>query len=297
MNQQQLEKMQTGKGFIAALDQSGGSTPKALRLYGVDESAYQSEEEMFELVHTMRTRIIKSPAFNGDSILAAILFKRTMNSKIDGKYTADYLWEDLGIVPLLKVDEGLAEEKDGVQLMKEMKNLDELLVQAKERRIFGTKMRSVIKENNPEGIKANIHQQFDYAKKIIAAGLVPIVEPEVDIHAEDKAAIEAAVHDALKAELEQLDSDAKLMFKLTLPEEKDRYLDLLAFDQVVRIVVLSGGYSREEANRRLKDNKELIASFSRALSEGLNVNQTDDEFDAMLKDTIAAIYDASVNKN
>ncbi|MDY2986712.1 MAG: fructose bisphosphate aldolase [Peptoniphilus sp.] len=297
MNQNQLEQMKSKDGFIAALDQSGGSTPKALRLYGIEESSYNSEEEMFELVHEMRTRIIKSPAFNGEKILATILFKRTMNSKIDGVYTADYLWNELGIVPILKIDEGLDEEKDGVQLMKEMKGLDELLENAKERAIFGTKMRSVIKELNVEGIKAVVAQQFEYAKKIMAAGFVPIIEPEVDIHSEKKAEIEQVLHDELKAQLEVLDSDSRLMFKLTLPEKNDLYEDLYDFEQVVRIVVLSGGYSREESNARLKANHRLIASFSRALSEGLRADQTDEEFDNMLQASIDSIFDASVNKN
>lgn len=297
MNQKQLEQMRLKDGFIAALDQSGGSTPKALKLYGISEDAYSTEEEMFELVHEMRTRIIKSPAFNGDKILATILFQRTMNSKIDDLYTADYLWEKLSIVPILKVDEGLAEEKNGVQLMKEMKNLDALLENAKERSIFGTKMRSVIKELNEEGIKEVVAQQFEYAKKIMANGLVPIIEPEVDIHSEKKAEIEKVLHDELKSQLEKLDENANLMFKLTLPEEADLYLDLYDFNQVVRIVVLSGGYSREESNERLKKNHKLIASFSRALSEGLRADQTDAEFDAMLQESIDSIFDASVNKN
>lgn len=297
MNQKQLEQMKSKDGFIAALDQSGGSTPKALKLYGIEENSYNSEEEMFELVHQMRTRIIKSPAFNGEKILATILFQKTMNSKIDDMYTADYLWEKLGIIPILKVDEGLAEEKDGVQLMKEMKNLDALLENANERSIFGTKMRSVIKELNKDGIKAVVAQQFEYAKKIMAAGLVPIIEPEVDIHSEKKSEIEKVLHDELKAHLEKLDKDARLMFKLTLPEENNLYEDLYDFEQVVRIVVLSGGYSREESNARLKKNNRLIASFSRALSEGLNANQTEEEFDKMLQNSIDSIFDASVNKN
>lgn len=296
MNKEQFERMKNGKGFIAALDQSGGSTPKALLNYGVTEDAYSNEEEMFEQVHEMRKRIIKDKAFTSDRILAAILFKVTMNSKIDGKFTADYLWEEKGIVPILKVDEGLDVEKDGVQLMKPFKHIDELLANAKERNIFGTKMRSVVKELNEESIKKVVEQQFDYAKKISAAGFVPIIEPEVDIHAKDKAEIEEVLKKYLVEELKKLDKDTYVMFKLTLPEKENLYEDLYDFDQTVRIVALSGGYSREEANEKLRKNRGVIASYSRALTEGLNVNQTAEEFTKMLDDSIEKNYSASVEK-
>lgn len=296
MNKEQFERMKNGKGFIAALDQSGGSTPKALLNYGVTEDAYSNEEEMFDKVHEMRKRIIKDNAFTSDRILAAILFKVTMNSKIDGKYTADYLWEEKGIVPILKVDEGLDEEKDGAQLMKPFKHIDELLENAKERNIFGTKMRSVVKELNEESIKKVVEQQFDYAKKISNAGFVPIIEPEVDIHAKDKAEIEEVLKKYLVEELKKLDKETYVMFKLTLPEKENLYEDLYDFDQTVRVVALSGGYSREEANEKLRKNKGVIASYSRALTEGLNVNQTDEEFNKMLDDSIEKNYSASVEK-
>lgn len=296
MNKEQFERMKNGKGFIAALDQSGGSTPKALLNYGVTEDAYSNEEEMFEQVHEMRKRIIKDNAFTSDRILAAILFKVTMNSKIDGKFTGDYLWEEKGIVPILKVDEGLDVEKDGAQLMKPFKHIDELLANAKERNIFGTKMRSVVKELNEESIKKVVEQQFDYAKKISAAGFVPIIEPEVDIHAKDKAEIEDLLKKYLVEELKKLDKDTYVMFKLTLPEKENLYEDLYDFDQTVRIVALSGGYSRDEANEKLRKNRGVIASYSRALTEGLNVNQTAEEFTKMLDDSIEKNYSASVEK-
>ena len=296
MNKEQFERMKNGKGFIAALDQSGGSTPKALLNYGVTEDAYSNEEEMFDKVHEMRKRIIKDEAFTSDRILAAILFKVTMNSKIDGKFTGDYLWEEKGIVPILKVDEGLDVEKDGAQLMKPFKHIDELLVNAKERNIFGTKMRSVVKELNEESIKKVVEQQFDYAKKISAAGFVPIIEPEVDIHAKDKAEIEEVLKKYLVEELKKLDKDTYVMFKLTLPEKENLYEELYDFDQTVRVVALSGGYSRDDANEKLRKNKGVIASYSRALTEGLNVNQTDEEFTKMLDDSIEKNYSASVEK-
>ena len=296
MNKEQFERMKNGKGFIAALDQSGGSTPKALLNYGVTEDAYSNEEEMFEQVHEMRKRIIKDKAFTSDRILAAILFKVTMNSKIDGKFTGDYLWEEKGIVPILKVDEGLDVEKDGAQLMKPFKHIDELLENAKERNIFGTKMRSVVKELNEESIKKVVEQQFDYAKKISAAGFVPIIEPEVDIHAKDKAEIEEVLKKYLVEELKKLDKDTYVMFKLTLPEKENLYEDLYEFDQTVRIVALSGGYSRDDANEKLRKNRGVIASYSRALTEGLNVNQTAEEFTKMLDDSIEKNYSASVEK-
>ncbi len=296
MNKEKFERMKNGKGFIAALDQSGGSTPKALLNYGVTEDAYSNEEEMFDKVHEMRKRIIKDEAFTSDRILAAILFKVTMNSKIDGKFTGDYLWEEKGIVPILKVDEGLDEEKDGAQLMKPFKHIDELLANAKERNIFGTKMRSVVKELNEESIKKVVEQQFDYAKKISAAGFVPIIEPEVDIHAKDKAEIEEVLKKYLVEELKKLDKNTYVMFKLTLPEKENLYEDLYDFDQTVRVVALSGGYSRDDANEKLRKNKGVIASYSRALTEGLNVNQTDEEFTKMLDDSIKKNYSASVEK-
>lgn len=296
MNQKQLDKLRNNKGFIAALDQSGGSTPKALRLYGIGEDKYNSEEEMFDLVHKMRTRIIKSPSFSGEKILAAILFKITMNSKIDGKYTPDFLWEEKNVVPILKVDEGLAEEENGVKLMKEMKSLDELLENAKERNIFGTKMRSVIYSYNEEGIKAVVKQQFDYAKKIANAGFVPIIEPEVDIHAEEKEKIEKFLHEIMIEELKKLGEKTYVMFKVTLPEVPNLYDDFNDFPNVVRVVALSGGYSREESNRRLKENKRMVASFSRALTEGLQNDMTEEEFDRLLGESVESIYDASSNK-
>ncbi len=296
MNKKQLDKLKNNKGFIAALDQSGGSTPKALRLYGIGEDKYNTEEEMFDLVHKMRTRIIKSPSFDGDKILAAILFKITMNSKIDGKYTSDYLWEEKNVVPILKVDEGLAEEENGVQLMKEMKSLDELLENAKERNIFGTKMRSVIKSYDEDGIKAVVKQQFDYAKKIAGAGFVPIIEPEVDIHAEEKEKIENFLHEIMIEELKKLGEETYVMFKMTLPEVPNLYDDFNDFPNVVRVVALSGGYSREESNKKLKENKRMVASFSRALTEGLQNDMTEEEFDRLLGESVESIYDASSNK-
>lgn len=294
MNSEQLRRMAHDDGFIAALDQSGGSTPKALKLYGLGEDSYSNDEEMFNLVHEMRKRIITNKAFDKERILAAILFKVTMNSKIEGKYTADYLWEEKGIVPILKVDEGLAERNNSVSLMKPMKGLDELLENAKERNIFGTKMRSVIYEYNEEGIKDIVDQQFDYAMKIFGAGFVPIIEPEVDIHAKDKAKIEDCLNIYIIEALKTIPDDYKFIFKLTLPEEAGHYDDLLDYPQTVRIVALSGGYSRDVANEKLKANKNIIASFSRALAEGLNVNDSDEEFSEKLDKSIAAIYEASI---
>lgn len=294
MNSEQLRRMAHDDGFIAALDQSGGSTPKALKLYGLGEDSYSNDEEMFNLVHEMRKRIITNKAFDKERILAAILFKVTMNSKIEGKYTADYLWEEKGIVPILKVDEGLAERNNGVCLMKPMKGLDELLENARERNIFGTKMRSVIYEYNEEGIKDIVDQQFDYAMKIFGAGFVPIIEPEIDIHAQDKAKIEDCLNIYIIEALKTIPEDYKFIFKLTLPEEAGHYDDLLDYPQTVRIVALSGGYSRDVANEKLKANKNIIASFSRALAEGLNVNDSDEEFSEKLNKSIAAIYEASI---
>ena len=294
MNSEQLKRMQNDKGFIAALDQSGGSTPKALKLYGVNEDAYKNDEEMFGLVHEMRKRIITNPAFNRDRILGAILFKVTMNSKIGDKYTADYLWEDKGVVPILKVDEGLAEELNGVRLMKPMAHLDELLENARQRHIFGTKMRSVIYEYNEEGIKDVVDQQFDYAMRIFGAGFVPIIEPEVDIHAQDKAKIEEILNIYMVEALKDIPDDYRFIFKLTLPEEANHYDDLLDYPQTVRVVALSGGYSRDEANEKLKANNNVIASFSRALAQDLNVNDTEEEFTDKLDKSIETIYQASI---
>ena len=294
MNSEQLKRMQNNKGFVAALDQSGGSTPKALKLYGVNEDAYKNDEEMFGLVHEMRKRIITNPAFNRDRILGAILFKVTMNSKIGDKYTADYLWEDKGVVPILKVDEGLAEELNGVRLMKPMAHLDELLENARQRHIFGTKMRSVIYEYNEEGIKDVVDQQFDYAMRIFGAGFVPIIEPEVDIHAQDKAKIEEILNIYMVEALKDIPDDYRFIFKLTLPEEANHYDDLLDYPQTVRVVALSGGYSRDEANEKLKANNNVIASFSRALAQDLNVNDTEEEFTDKLDKSIETIYQASI---
>ena len=296
MNKEQLEKIKTGKGFIAALDQSGGSTPKALKDYGVTEDQYDSEDEMFNLVHDMRTRIVASPAFTSDKIVGAILFEQTMDRTVEGKHTGDYL-ADKGIVPFLKVDKGLAEQKDGVQLMKPMPELDSLLSRANERNIFGTKMRSNILELNKDGIDLVVKQQFDVAKQIIAAGLVPIIEPEVNINAENKADIEAYLADSILTELNKLNDDQLVMLKLTIPTNPNQYQTLINHQNVVRVVALSGGYSREAANNLLKANDGLIASFSRALINDLNVNQSDEEFDRILGETIDSIYDASVNKN
>lgn len=294
MNHEQMERIHSGKGFIAALDQSGGSTPKALRLYGISEESYANEEEMFDLIHAMRTRIIKSPAFTSEYILGAILFYNTMEKQIDGDYTADYLWKKKGIVPFLKVDLGLAKEENGVQLMKPIPNLDEMLTRANERHIFGTKMRSVVKEANPEGIRQIVEQQFEIGKQIIAAGLVPIIEPEVDIYSKEKEKSEQILKDEIVKQLAALDPEAKVMLKLSIPTVEDFYRDVMEDPHVVRIVALSGGYSREEANERLSRNHGLIASFSRALTEGLSVHQTDEAFNETLAASIRSIYEASI---
>ncbi len=290
---QQLEKTKTQDGFIAALDQSGGSTPKALLAYGVEESEYSGDDEMFAKVHEMRTRIITSPSFNGDRILGAILFENTMDRTIEGKGSALFLWENKQIVPFLKVDKGLADEADGVQLMKPIPGLDDLLARAKGNSVFGTKMRSVIKNDDAAGIAAIVTQQFDIGKQIIAAGLVPILEPEVDINSPTKAAAEATLRNELMAHINQLEPGQNIMLKLTLPEEENFYADCIAHSNVVRVVALSGGYSREEANRRLALNNSMVASFSRALSEGLSAKQSDDEFNGMLDSSIQSIFDAS----
>lgn len=292
MNDKRLNRMRTGKGFIAALDQSGGSTPKALKAYGIDESAYKNDEEMFYLVHEMRTRIITSPEFTSDNILGAILFEQTMDRYVDGRYTGDYLWDVKGILPFLKIDQGLADLNMGVQLMKEMPLLDTLLARAVERNIFGTKMRSVIKEANKEGIRAVVDQQFEIAKRVYEAGLIPIIEPEIDINIPDKQEAEAILKEELVRALGEY-SDILVMFKLTLPNEENLYEDLLKNEQVVRIVALSGGYSREVANHKLASNRGLIASFSRALVEGLNANQSEEEFNEMLGHSIDDIAKAS----
>lgn len=294
MMNEQLVRMHTGKGFIAALDQSGGSTPKALKLYGIDESQYHNDDEMFDLVHEMRTRIMTSPAFTSEHILAAILFENTMDRKVEGEYTADYLWLKKGILPILKVDKGLAELTHGVQLMKPIPDLDDLLKRAKERHIFGTKMRSVIKQADEEGIKAIVDQQFEVGLRIYAAGFVPILEPEVDIFAADKEKSEAILKREIKRHLSLLEDDVRVMFKLSIPSADGFYSDLMEDQHVVRVVALSGGYSRDEANERLSRNPGLIASFSRALSQGLNVNQTPAEFDQLLKTSIDSIYQASI---
>lgn len=292
MNKDMLKRIKEDDGFIAALDQSGGSTPKALLNYGVDKDAYNNDEEMFKLVHDMRTRIIKSPAFSGEKIIGAILFEITMDSKIDDMYTADYLWKEKNVVPFLKVDCGLAEVKNGVRLMKEIKDLDEKIKRANDRNVFGTKMRSVIDELNIDGIKENVRQQFEYAKRIADGGLVPIVEPEITITMDKKAEAEEVLRDALLEELKSW-GNQPLMFKLTLPEKENLYECLYENPNVIRIVALSGGYSREEANERLSKNHRVVASFSRALTEGLKAQMTDEEFDVHLKEAVDSIYEAS----
>ncbi|MGE4341670.1 MAG: fructose bisphosphate aldolase [Bacilli bacterium] len=294
MNKEQLKRMQSDLGFVAALDQSGGSTPKALASYGVFEDAYNGEEEMYARVHEMRTRIIKSPSFKKERILGAILFENTMDRKIDGKYSADFLWEVKGIVPFLKVDKGLADIVDGVQVMKPMPDLADLLVRANERHIFGTKMRSVIKAANQKGIERVVAQQFEIGRQIIAAGLVPIIEPEVDINIADKAEAEVILKAELKKHIALLSPDQKIMLKLTIPTVANFYADLMDLAPVVRVVALSGGYARELANELLAKNSGLIASFSRALAEGLSFQQTDAEFDATLAKTIEETYQASI---
>ncbi|QHE62959.1 fructose bisphosphate aldolase [Rossellomorea vietnamensis] len=296
MNKSQFDKMKNGEGFIAALDQSGGSTPKALAGYGVLEDSYSNEDEMFDKVHEMRTRIITSPSFSPDRILGVILFEQTMDREIEGKYTADYL-ADKGIVPFLKVDKGLAEEKNGVQLMKPIPDLDETLRRATERKIFGTKMRSVIHEPNTGGIKEVVDQQFDFGKRIIAAGLVPIIEPEVNIHSEQKEKSEAILCEEILKHLNELSEEENVMLKLSIPTKANAYKELVEHPRVVRVVALSGGYSRDEANAKLKENDGVIASFSRALAADLSADQTDKEFDAALKKAVDSIYEASVHKN
>lgn len=294
MNIKQLERIRTGKGFIAALDQSGGSTPKALLAYGINENSYSNDEEMYTLVHEMRTRIIKSSAFDSQYILGAILFENTIDRLVDGQYTADFLWEKKGIVPFLKVDQGLAGLEDGVQLMKPILGLSDLLKRANEHNIFGTKMRSVIKEANPAGIKKVVKQQFDIANQIVEAGLVPIIEPEVDIHSTDKVESEKRLKEEIIDQLSTLGKDVKIMLKLSIPTEDNFYSNLFEDPHVLRVVALSGGYTQVEANEKLARNHGLIASFSRALSQGLTADQTDDEFNALLSKSIQNIYEASI---
>ena len=293
LDEQQLEKINSHRGFIAALDQSGGSTPKALALYGIKEGVWSNEDEMFEIVHQMRTRMITSHAFNGERIIGAILFENTMDRDINGQPTANYLWNVKGVVPFLKVDKGLDAEKDGVQLMKPIPELPELLVKAKSKRIFGTKMRSVIKQANAAGVKNIVDQQFELAAQIIAAGLMPIVEPEIDIHCPEKAKAEELLKAAILEKLDQLPRGQRVMLKLTLPEQDNFYTDFVKHPKVLRVVALSGGYSRDEANNRLRRNRGVVASFSRALAEGLSAQQSAAEFNTTLDESIQSIFEAS----
>jgi fructose-bisphosphate aldolase class I len=293
MNNDMRAQMGSGKGFIAALDQSGGSTPKALRLYGVEENEYSGEEEMFTKVHEMRTRIVTSPSFNGDRILGAILFENTMDREIRGQGSAQYLWREKRVVPFLKVDKGLADEADGVQVMKPMPGLEELLERAKEAGVFGTKMRSVIKQADESGIARVVEQQFEIGLQIVEAGLVPIIEPEVDIHCPDKMAAEMMLEESIMSHLDELEDHQLVMLKLTLPDHDDLYERAVDHPNVLRVVALSGGYSRLRANNKLARNHGMIASFSRALSEGLNAKQSDEEFDDLLDESIQSIFDAS----
>jgi len=293
LNEQQLQKIKSHPGFIAALDQSGGSTPKALALYGIKEGAWSDEDEMFAIVHQMRARMITSPSFNGKRIIGAILFENTMDREINGQPSVNYLWNVKGVVPFLKVDKGLDAEKQGVQLMKPMPALVALLEKAKSKRIFGAKMRSFIKQANAEGIKEIVNQQFELAAQIIAAGLMPIVEPEVDIHCPEKANAEELLKAAILEKLNQLPQGQMVMLKLTLPEQDNFYADFVKHPKVLRVVALSGGYSRDEANKRLRRNHGVVASFSRALAEGLSAQQTNAEFNAVLDKSIQSIFDAS----
>jgi fructose-bisphosphate aldolase class I len=293
MNEEQLQKVREAPGFIAALDQSGGSSPKALALYGIPEDSWSGDDEMFDLIHQMRARIIKSPVFNGDRILGAILFEQTMDRQIDGLETGDFLWSKKNIVPFLKIDKGLAAEADGVQLMKPMPGLDDLLERGVARHMFGTKERSVIKLANPQGVDAIADQQFDVGAQVLRHGLVPILEPEVDIHSPEKAKAEELLKQALLSRLEQVPDGQQVMFKLTLPETDGFYSDLVKHPKVLRVVALSGGYSRDEANARLSRNPGVVASFSRALTEGLSAQQSDEEFDAALDAAISSIFAAS----
>ena len=294
MNNEMYEIMKNKLGFIAALDQSGGSSSKTLKAYGIEESEYSSEEEMFNLIHEMRKRVFTSKSFTNEHIIGAILFEKTMLSKVNDEFTADYLWNEKKIVSFLKVDKGLAEETNGVKLMKEIPNLAEELQEAREKNVFGTKMRSVIYEANEEGIKAVVAQQFEFAKIICDAGLVPIIEPEVDIHAQEKEKCEEILKAEVKAQLDKWNQNDKIMFKFTIPTVANHYLDLYNYDCVVRIVALSGGYDIEEAVTLLAQNNKMIASFSRALLQNLNVHQTQEEFDEKLNDVIVKIYNASI---
>ena len=291
---QYLKKIEENDGFIAALDQSGGSTPKALRLYGVGESEYSNDREMFDKIHEMRSRIVTSPSFSGDRILGAILFEKTMNLEISGKGSAQYLWQEKQVVPFLKVDKGLEDENNGVQLMKPIPGLEELLRQAIKKEVFGTKMRSVIKNANENGVAAIVKQQFEIAKMIIAAKLVPIIEPEVDIHCETKAEAETMLLKHLMGHIEQLSPDQKVLLKLTIPNENNLFTPCINHPNVIRVFALSGGYSRDEANSRLSLNKGMVASFNRALTEGLSAQQSDEEFNLMLDSSIESIYRASI---
>lgn len=293
MNQDQVKRMSNDPGFIAALDQSGGSTPKALKAYGVLEDAYSNDKQMFDQVHQMRTRIIKSPAFDKKHILGAILFENTMDRQIDNMDTADFLWEEKGIIPFLKIDKGLADQQDGVQMMKDMPDLEQLLNRANDKHIFGTKMRSVIHEANPLGIRKVVKQQFEIAQRVLDAGLVPIIEPEVDIHSPRKFDAEQILRDELLSHLDDISEDDKVIFKLTLPEEDNFYQDLINHPKVMRVVALSGGYTREDSNEKLSRNHGMIASFSRALSEGLLFDQSEEDFDQLLGESIQSIADAS----
>jgi fructose-bisphosphate aldolase class I len=293
--QAMLEKVKNTVGFIAALDQSGGSTPKALGLYGVDESSYSNDEEMFACVHAMRSRIVTSPSFDGKRVLGAILFENTLDRDVEGKSSARYLWENKQVVPFLKVDKGLSDEENGAQVMKAMPDLDALLAKANAQDVFGTKMRSVIKMANQAGVDAVVTQQFEVAKQILAAGLMPIIEPEVDINSPEKAAAEALLKASILKQLAALNDDQMVMLKLTLPEQAGFYAELVEHPKVLKVVALSGGYSRDEANKRLFENKGMIASFSRALTQGLSAQQSDAEFDAELNSTIQGIYDASAS--
>lgn len=294
INQDQKNRIAAGQGFIAALDQSGGSTPKALSLYGIEASAYSSDAEMFALVHAMRSRIVTSPAFTGERVLGAILFERTLDDSFAGQDAAHYLWETKGVVPFLKIDKGLEDEADGVQLLKPIPGLDALLARAKAKGVFGTKERSVIKANNAAGIAKVLDQQFELARQVLAAGLVPIVEPEVDIKAADKQAIEVELKKGLLARLDQLDPATPVVLKLTLPEVDGYFQELVDHPAVLKVVALSGGYSRDDANAKLARNSGVIASFSRALTEGLSAQQSDDQFNQSLDATIESIYRASI---
>jgi fructose-bisphosphate aldolase, class I len=294
MDAKKREKIQRGDGFIAALDQSGGSTPKALKLYGISEDAWSGEDEMFDLIHEMRTRIITSSAFTGDRIIGAILFEQTMDREIEGAGSAAYLWDVKGVVPFLKIDKGLAEEADGVQLMKPMPGLDELLARGRDKGVFGTKERSVVKLADPAGVDAIVEQQFEVGRQVLDAGLVPILEPEVDIHSPEKAEAEGLLKQGILDRLVSIPDGQEIMLKLTLPDTDDFYAELVDHPKILRVVALSGGYSREEANAKLARNRGVVASFSRALTEGLSAQQSDEEFDAMLDGAVTSIYEASI---